>query len=123
MTKYRTIVADPPWPLRWSGGGSMRANGRGERHTNVGGQHRALPYPAMSIEQIAALQVAPVADDDAHLFLWIPDRFLVEGVGALVVRAWGFEPPTTHHLAQAGFRARDVSAPTARSPDRLQPAH
>jgi N6-adenosine-specific RNA methylase IME4 len=87
--RYRTIVADPPWPIEWSGGGAMRLNGRGERHVN----HKFnadLPYGRMSIEDICALPVGELAEPDAHLYLWIPDEFLIAGDGARVLRAWGF---------------------------------
>jgi hypothetical protein len=33
-SRYRTIVADPPWPIRFSSGGRLRRNGRGEWHEN-----------------------------------------------------------------------------------------
>lgn len=88
---YATIVADPPWPFEWTGGGAYRTNGRGERHLN----HRfkkGLGYDTMSIEELAALPVSDLAARDAHLYLWIPDTHLVEGHGATIVRAWGFEP-------------------------------
>lgn len=91
MTPYRTIVADPPWPFEWSGGGAYRMNGRGERHLNHKFK-RGLAYPTMSIDDIAALPVSDLAHEDAHLYLWIPDCHLIEGHGAQVVRAWGFEP-------------------------------
>lgn len=91
LGEYRTIVADPPWPFEWTGGGAYRKNGRGERHLN----HRfkkGLQYQTMSIEEIAALPVSSLAEDDAHLFLWIPDCHLIAGHGAVVAVAWGFEP-------------------------------
>ncbi len=100
--KYRTIVADPPWPLRWGGGGAWRVNGRGERHHN----HRfkkSLGYPTMSVEQIAALPVASLADIDAHLFLWAPDRFILDGAAADVARAWGFEPRRLFVWEKSGY--------------------
>jgi N6-adenosine-specific RNA methylase IME4 len=89
--RYRTIVADPPWPIRYSGGGYYRLNGRGltsERLT----PHRSLPYPTLAVDDIARLPVGELAEGDAHLYLWIPDEVLIEGVGATIVRAWGFEP-------------------------------
>jgi N6-adenosine-specific RNA methylase IME4 len=85
---YRTIAADPPWPIRWTMG-TTRVNGRGERHRTL---KRALGYPVMSIGEICELPVVELADDDAGLFLWCPDQFLIEGDGARVVRAWGFDP-------------------------------
>ena len=85
---YRTIVADPPWPIPWTNG-SWRTNGRGERSEL---RKRDLGYPTMSIEEIAALSVGEIAEPDAHLYLWTPDRFLIDGDAGRVARAWGFEP-------------------------------
>jgi N6-adenosine-specific RNA methylase IME4 len=86
---YRTILADPPWPITWSGGWTTpgAATGSTRRY-----RKRPLPYSTMSIEEICALPIGDLADVDAHLFLWITDRFLIEGLAARVARAWGFEP-------------------------------
>jgi N6-adenosine-specific RNA methylase IME4 len=51
-----------------------------------------LAYKTMAIEGIAALPVGEMAEKDAHLYIWIPDCHLLEGHGATVARAWGFEP-------------------------------
>jgi len=51
-----------------------------------------MPYSVLSIDDIAALPVADVAHDQAHLFLWAIDRFVIDGSAAAVCRAWGFEP-------------------------------
>ena len=88
QARYRTIVADPPWPIVWTNG-SWRTNGRGERSVL---RKRDLGYPVMSIEDICALPVADLAMSDAHLYLWTTDRFLIDGAAARVVRAWGFDP-------------------------------
>lgn len=85
-TRYRTIAADPPWPIRWTMG-TTRRNGRGEEHRVY---KRALGYKTMSIEAICALPVDAVAHDDAALFLWVPDEFLLDGSALRVARAWGF---------------------------------
>lgn len=77
--KYRTIVADPPWPAEWHGGGIGR-------HSS----NRGLGYSTMSAEKIADLPVGELADADAALFLWVPANFNREGVGTRVARAWGF---------------------------------
>lgn len=105
MTRYRTIVADPPWPLKWSGGGRFRKNGRGETHPNHKYPHRKLEYQTMSIDDICALPVSKLAEDDAHLYLWITDQFLIQGDGARVVEAWGFKPMRliVWHKAVAGL--------------------
>jgi N6-adenosine-specific RNA methylase IME4 len=87
--RYRTIVADPPWPIKWTGGNRKAGWSSGSRRVHA---KRALPYEVMSIEGIAGLPIEGMADDDAHLFMWTLDRFLLDGSAARVVRAWGFEP-------------------------------
>ena len=101
--KYRTIVADPPWPMKWSGGASTRVNGRGERHGNARATVKALPYPVMSIDEIAALPIHGLAEPDAHLYLWITDGFLLDGVARRVVEAWGFTRPRLLVWHKTGF--------------------
>lgn len=72
-TRYRTILADPPWDV------STQRGGRGaERH-----------YPLMSIEQIAALRVDRLVADDAHLWLWVTNSHWREEMA--VMEAWGFK--------------------------------
>ena len=79
--KYRTIVADPPWPIGdfpkwgWQGGVTPR------------------PYPTMTLDEIRALDVESLAADQAHLYLWTITDHLEESFG--VARAWGFEPSAT----------------------------
>lgn len=76
---YRTIVADPPWPLRWSGG--------------VGGAHRnatPLRYSLMNVDAIAALPVAGLVNGDAHCYLWTTPEMNRRGEGVRVAEAWGF---------------------------------
>ena len=79
--KYRTIVADPPWPFRWSGG--------------AGGAHRnptPMAYRLMSLDDIKAIPVAEWADDKAHLFMWVTPELHRLGEGVATARVWGFEP-------------------------------
>ncbi len=73
---YRTIVADPPWPIQYN---QSRSAGT-----------RPLAYATMSLPEIKAL--VPPADDSAHLYLWSTRRLFREGTAATVARAWGFEP-------------------------------
>lgn len=84
--RYRTIVADPPWEYGKSRGFSWR-EGRpsGERGP-------MLAYPTLTVDAIAALPVAGLAEDDAHLYLWTTQRYLWSAPS--IVRAWGFEPST-----------------------------
>jgi N6-adenosine-specific RNA methylase IME4 len=55
--------------------------------------HEPLAYPTMSLEEIAALDVASLAADDAHLYLWTTNCYLHDLEGR--VRAWGFRYSTT----------------------------
>ncbi len=76
--KYRTIVADPPWPYDdgWPGWGMTRE------------ERRALPYPAMTLDEIRALPVATLAEPEAYLFLWTTTRYL--GDALQVLHSWHF---------------------------------
>lgn len=80
-TKYHTIVADPPWdyrdPLQ-----RTRASFRGaESH-----------YEVMKLGNIAALPVRELAEEDAHLYLWCTNAFMVEA--HQIALAWGFSVRT-----------------------------
>lgn len=102
MLLFPCIVADPPWPLKWQGGPAVRRNGRGELHANTKFKE-TIPYPTMSVDQICRLDVESVAADDAHLYLWAPDRWIISGEAAQVCRAWGFEPLRLIVWAKRGF--------------------
>lgn len=85
MNRYRVITADPPWSYR--DGLSMSAVKR-----SAGSQ-----YPTMTIDQIIGLGTAGTVAgfrtfNDAFLFLWVTNPFLLDGSGARVCRGWGFEP-------------------------------
>lgn len=69
--KFRTILADPPWDIQQKGGRGA------ERH-----------YPLMTLERIKAMPVADLAEDDAHLWLWVTNATLREGYD--VAESWGF---------------------------------
>jgi N6-adenosine-specific RNA methylase IME4 len=93
MTKYRTIVADPPWPLKDTGPRTASENGRWDTSgRGQAGRRSRLGYGRMSVEEIAALPVARVAESDSHLYLWTVNAFLEEAYD--VARAWGFKPST-----------------------------
>jgi len=82
--KYRTIVADPPWPYPEGFGVGLGTNK---------GQRRPLPYPSMAITEIAALPVLELAEDDAHLYLWTTNRYLRQAFG--IIEDWGFRHSQT----------------------------
>lgn len=80
---YRTIVADPPWEYdSWP---INRGANRGQRY--------AIPYPTLSVEEIAALPIRDLTERDAHLYLWATQRYLADAFD--VARLWGFRHSTT----------------------------
>jgi N6-adenosine-specific RNA methylase IME4 len=79
---FNTIYADPPWPEY---GGGVKGGRRGaNRH-----------YDLMSVTEIRAMgvEVQRVAGKNAHLYLWVTNNYLEEGLQ--VMRDWGFKYKTT----------------------------
>jgi N6-adenosine-specific RNA methylase IME4 len=79
---YRTIVADPPWPDEHKLTGVTRV-GRVKKERGIDAQ-----YSTLSMDDIAALAVADLAADDAHLYLWTTNLHLRQTFN--VMDAWGF---------------------------------
>lgn len=78
--KYRTIYADPPWQFQ-------------NRTGKVAPEHKRLTrYGTMRLEEIAQLPVAEAAAEKSHLYLWVPNALLPEGLS--IMKAWGFEYKT-----------------------------
>ena len=101
--RYRTILADPPWPISWTGGTTAAGPSSGSTRTY---RKRPLPYEVMSIEDICDLPIEGLAEDDAHLFMWTTDQFLLDGSAKRVVEAWGFAlmpPMVVWHKPSAGL--------------------
>ena len=74
--RFGTILADPPW--RFS-----------NRTGKMAPEHRRLSrYGTMDLEEIKALPVGEIADSPSHLYLWVPNALLREGLE--VMSAWGF---------------------------------
>jgi N6-adenosine-specific RNA methylase IME4 len=56
-------------------------------------EHKRLNrYPTMSLPEIMALPVSEFAAENAHLYLWVPNALLPEGLKVLT--AWGFKYKT-----------------------------
>ena len=73
---FKTVLADPPWRF---------ANRTGK----VAPEHRRLDrYGTMDLEEIKALPVEAATAKNAHLYLWVPNALLLEGIE--VLEAWGF---------------------------------
>jgi N6-adenosine-specific RNA methylase IME4 len=88
LSRYRTIVADPPWHYQSS---DILTRGQ-QRTASVGSAKRASQYGTMTLDDICALPVESMADDDAHLYLWVTCPLLFRA--ERVVNAWGFEYKT-----------------------------
>lgn len=73
---FSTVLADPPWRF---------ANRTGK----VAPEHRRLDrYSTMTLDAIKALEVSPILAANAHLYLWVPNALLPDGLA--VMGAWGF---------------------------------
>lgn len=73
---FSTILADPPWRF-------MNRTGK------VAPEHRRLSrYDTMTTAAIRALPVTEVATENAHLYLWIPNALIADGLS--VMESWGF---------------------------------
>jgi N6-adenosine-specific RNA methylase IME4 len=73
---FSTVLADPPW--RFS-----------NRTGKVAPEHRRLDrYSTLSLDAIKELPVAGVTAPNAHLYLWVPNALLPDGLD--VMSAWGF---------------------------------
>lgn len=74
--RFRTILADPPWQFQNKTG-------------KVAPEHKRLSrYDTMTLDEIKALPVSKISDDTAHLYLWVPNALLPDGLA--VLNAWGF---------------------------------
>ncbi len=75
--RFSTILADPPWQFQ-------------NRTGKVAPEHKRLSrYDTMQLEDIMALPVEQLAEDTAHLYLWVPNALLPDGLR--VMEAWGFQ--------------------------------
>ncbi len=73
---FSTILADPPWRFN-------------NRTGKVAPEHRRLDrYSTMTLDMIKALPVKEVCAPNAHLYLWVPNALLPDGLS--VMEAWGF---------------------------------
>lgn len=75
--KFATILADPPWQFQ-------------NRTGKVAPEHKRLSrYGTMTLDDIKALPVPAISAATSHLYLWIPNALLPEGLA--VMQAWGFQ--------------------------------
>lgn len=75
--RFATVLADPPWQFQ-------------NRTGKVAPEHRRLSrYSTMTLDDIKALPVSEVSAATSHLYLWVPNALLPEGLAVLA--AWGFQ--------------------------------
>ena len=78
--KFGTILADPPWEFQNSTG-------------KIAPKHKRLKrYNTMKLEDIKALPISRLAAEKSHLYLWVPNAFIKEGIE--VMEEWGFKYKT-----------------------------
>jgi N6-adenosine-specific RNA methylase IME4 len=78
--KFSTILADPPWQFQ-------------NRTGKMAPEHKRLSrYSTMKLQEIKDLPVEAIAEERAHLYLWIPNALLAEGMQ--VMENWGFKYKT-----------------------------
>jgi N6-adenosine-specific RNA methylase IME4 len=94
--RFGTILADPPWQF---------ANRTGK----MAPEHRRLRrYATMTLDEIMELPVAQLADDKSHLYLWVPNALIKEGLE--VMRRWGF----TYKTNLVWYKVRKDGGPDGR---------
>ena len=84
--KYATIYADPPW--QESGGGKIKRGA--DRH-----------YSLMRTKEIAALPVQDICAENAHLYLWVTNNFLQDGLDVMKARGFRYVTKITWVKADA----------------------
>lgn len=74
--KFGTLLADPPWRFT-------------NRTGKMAPEHRRLSrYSTLKLNEILEIPVADVAAEKSHLYLWVPNALLAEGIE--VMKHWGF---------------------------------
>jgi len=74
--KFATVLADPPWQFQ-------------NRTGKMAPEHKRLArYPTMTLEDIKNLPVEAIVKETAHLYLWVPNALLADGLQ--VMEQWGF---------------------------------
>ncbi len=76
LGQFGTILADPPWQFL-------------NRTGKMAPEHKRLSrYSTMTHDEILDLPVARLALPKSHLYLWVPNALVLEGLD--VMRRWGF---------------------------------
>jgi N6-adenosine-specific RNA methylase IME4 len=77
---YGTFLVDPPWQFS-------------NRTGKMAPEHKRLSrYKTLTLNDIKEIPVQLVAAENSHLYLWVPNALLAEGLQ--VMEAWGFQYKT-----------------------------
>lgn len=87
-SKFATVLADPPWQFQ-------------NRTGKMAPEHKRLSrYPTMTLGDIKNLPVEAIVKDTAHLYLWVPNALLADGLQ--VMEHWGFTYKTNLVCTKSG---------------------
>lgn len=74
--RFKTILADPPWRFI-------------NRTGKMAPEHKRLNrYETLSTREICSIPVGLACQEPAHIYLWVPNALLPDGLQ--VLEAWGF---------------------------------
>jgi N6-adenosine-specific RNA methylase IME4 len=94
--KFGTILSDPPWRFQ-------------NRSGKMAPEHkRLMRYQTLSFQEIEELPVAQLALPESHLYLWVPNALILEGLD--VMRRWGF----TYKTNMVWYKIRKDGGPDGR---------
>lgn len=94
--KYGTILADPPWRFSNSTG-------------KVAPEHKRLTrYRTLSFKEIMEIPVSIIANEQSHLYLWVPNALIKEGLETM--ERWGF----TYKTNLIWYKVRKDGGPDGR---------
>lgn len=95
-SKFATVLADPPWQFQ-------------NRTGKMAPEHKRLSrYPTMTLQEIKDLPVEAIVNDTAHLYLWVPNALLADGLQ--VMEHWGF----TYKTNMIWYKIRKDGGPDRR---------
>lgn len=89
--KFVTLYADPPWRFddrTFRGAPEEVLRGK----LAASGKQSRFQYPTMAIEEICALPVKDLMAENAHIYCWVPNSLINQGMQ--VLEAWGFKYKT-----------------------------
>jgi N6-adenosine-specific RNA methylase IME4 len=94
--EFETILADPPWRFQ-------------NRTGKMAPEHRRLSrYGTMALEEIMELPIPQLVTPRAHLYLWVPNALITEGLE--VMKRWGF----TYKTNLVWYKVRKDGGPDGR---------